>query len=396
MTVRFRVTSLACLISILIAAPRLGAQGTTSYQAHFANGPNGPRPWTTEFVFKSYEARTIHCTLTLYSDEGGPLVIDTVSDGTSNNFSFTLPPEGIYGIETTGGGASAIQTGWSVLFCDGPIFPSSVFTYNDPGQPVTAVGVLPSYPADTFISPADYFTGIALANTDAANPLNASIVANNPDGTVAGSATQALAALNHRSFNLNGVIPGLPPTFTGSVTITADNPTMIGLAIGVETNATGFVTYAIPAVSFVALSTSYSGTYNIISGPDAGTSGTLTVNDIGPFDPGKFAATVNVNFKTSGAGGPVEIDQGSTGRGTTIDGCKIPLPGPPWPSGIIGAGQVQSDGSISGTISGCAPTDTDVATFNLSPSSQTAGVRGKPRRAVSSDGAPHLVGGHER
>lgn len=374
MTMRLRVTFLACLVSILVAAPRLGAQGTTYNFAHIADGLSSPgNAWITQFQFTNSGVGTgaVSCTLVLYDDLGNALTVTTVGNGTNHIFTFTIQEGNEFFMQTTGaGGAGGIlQTGRAILFCDKPISSGASYTYYDPGQPITTVGVLPSYPADTFVSPANYLTGIALDNLDPANPLSANIVANNSDGTPAGTATQTLPPLNHTSFNLNAAIPSLPSTFTGSLTITANQPTMLALGIGVQTNTTGFVVSAIPAISYVALGPNFSGTYNIISGPDAGTSGNITISGVGAFDTGKFGATVNIAFKTSGAGGPVEIDQGSFDRGTMIDGCKIPLPGPPWPSGIIAAGQVQPDGSISGAITGCKPTDTDVATFQLTPSS---------------------------
>jgi len=302
MSVRIRATLIACLVSILLATTRLGAQaaptGTTLYFPHIANGDTGNGVWTTEFTFTNNSSSTATGQLSLFSDSGASLVL-TTNLGPGGVFNLTIPPGGGFSVQTNGAGA--VVGGYARATFNHAVIGSATFALSTTAAgELVSVGVLSTYPADTFRSPADFQSGVAFANVDSRITISVTIQAFDLNGNLAGSVFLTLAPGQHVANNLNKlIIPALPAMFVGSIKIQASNPSMIALAIGVKPNTISnlFVSYSLPAIAYNEPAASYSGNCILTSGPHAGTPATVGLADVEVFDSGLFTATLDFTFQ---------------------------------------------------------------------------------------------------
>jgi hypothetical protein len=298
MIARFRARFLAYLASLLIGTIPLGAQGvptgTTLYFPHIANGDTGNGVWTTDLVFVNNSSSITTGQLSLFDDNGRPLSLGT-NQGTGSVFSITIVPGGEIDILTDGAGSVAV--GWALATFDHAVIGSATFALSTTAAgELVSVGVLSTFPADTFRSPADFQSGIAITNVDSSNTISVTIQALDQNGNLAGSDAFTLAPGQHTAKNLFQFIPTLTSMFVGSIKIGASNASMIALAIGVKPSRNLFVSYALAAIAYNELAANYSGTFNLTLGPNSPASGTVTLTDVEVFDSGPFTATLNINF----------------------------------------------------------------------------------------------------
>ena len=373
MTARCRATSVASsLLLILIGAPRLGAQPTPLSPTilsftHFADGGLDTlgRGWESQFSVVNTSGVATGCTLSTFGNDGSPVTVNTKLLGRGSVFPFTIPKAGTQEIATTGEGAGSLGTlieGYATLNCDQSVTGGLSYTLTLPnGDSITSVGVTNAYPSDTFISEANATTGFALVNLSPTNALGISVTVNNLNGTIAGSSTSSLGPGQHKSAVLSGLVSAIGPTFQGSVTIHATSPNMLATAINVVNVGGAFVLSTIPSISFDALHTSYTGAFSVVSGPDLGSTGTISLTNIAPFDAGKFNVTVGITFKGS----------------TTIQQCVedlqssvVSIPDPIGQAafilcggGLTAAERKQTDGSFSGVLNGLS--GGDIATVSV-------------------------------
>ena len=357
MPMRFRAMPVvSSLFLILIGAPRLGA--VTLNFTHFADGGRDSlgRHWVSQFSIVSTSGVATACGLSLFGNDGSPATVNTTQLGRGSVFNFTIPPAGTKEIPTTGEGAGGslgtLIEGYAILTCDQSVTGGLSYTLTlTNGDSVTAVGVTNAYPSDTFISEANSTTGLALVNLDPTNSLAVSVTANNLSGGTPFVGTTTLAPGQHKSAVLSGLVSMLGPTFQGSVTIRASNPTMLATAINVVNVGSAFVLSTIPSISFNALRANYSGTFSVISGPDLGSTGTIMLTNIAPFDSDKFNVTVSSAFKGSTTTQQCEYDALARQRPTLDDNGKSAAL-------TCGSGSLetildkQTDGSFSGVLKG--------------------------------------------
>jgi len=299
MIVRFRTRFLGYVASLLIGTLPLGAQdvptGTTLYFPHIANGNAGNGVWTTDLVFINNSSSIATGQLSLFDDNGLPFSLGT-NQGTGSLFNITLAPEGELDILTNGAGS--VAGGWGLATFDHAVIGSATFAFStSAGGELVSVGVLSTFPVDTFRSPADFQSGIAIANVDSSSAISVTIQAFDQNGNLAGSDAFMLAPGQHTAKNLFQFIPALASMSIGSIKILASNPSMIALAIGVKSNTNLFVSHALPAIAYIGLAANYSGTYTLTLGPDSPALGTVTLTDVEVFHSGPFTAALNINFQ---------------------------------------------------------------------------------------------------
>jgi hypothetical protein len=353
LTNRLHATLFVCLVPILVAAPRLGAQVTLTF-ANLADGPDGNGVWTSGASFVNTSPGDNSCTWNIIGPNGKPLVLGTKTMGRASTFAFSMPQGGTQEIDTTGGGGTggAVVNAWSQATCTNPFTGGVTYTYNVAGQPFTSVGVLNQYPSGALVSQANASTAFALANPNATSALTATITANGLNGILAGTTVLTAPPLGQMVFNLGNVIVTTPPnSFQGSVTITG-NQLFLGLAIGVQTNpgnatnpAGSFVVSNIPSISFEP-KLSFTGTFTIDHGPDAGATGTFTLTNLAPYDSEKYNGTISITFNGTTTSGPVSLTR--TIAGKTYWSLWFQESLAPFPNGAEGLSDVQEGGTILG------------------------------------------------
>jgi hypothetical protein len=227
------------------------------------------------------------------------------------------------------------------------------------GVALTEVTVLPRNRFLNHVLAANAFTGLAMYDPFT-NPSTATITAFDLTGNQVGSATATVPALGKIAVNLNNVITDLPNSFKGKVTISANNPLEV-VAIDVTPGANGsFVLGNVPLIGYNPVSSSYSGTYNFVSGPLAGQNGPLTISNISPvgnlFGEAVFLATATSGSVTGGVS--VEVKNNGTvflnffNNFTPLSACGAAL-------------ALLPDGSLSGGVFRPGPAGMSVGTVTL-------------------------------
>ena len=155
-------------------------------------------------------------------------------------------------------------------------------------------------------------------------------------------------------------------SFEGKVTISASNPIEV-VAIDVTPGANGsFVIGNVPLIGYNPVSSSYSGTYNFVSGPLAGHNGPLTISNISPignlFGEAAFLATATSGSVTGGVS--VEVKNNGTvffnffNNFTPLSQCGAAL-------------TLLPDGSLSGSVFLPGPAGMSVGTITLNSDSSS-------------------------
>jgi len=374
MTDRFHATLFACLVSVLVAAPRLGAtalQVTYSEDvAQGADGEQGNGKWSTVFSAVNTATGNNSCTANFTGSDGKSAVLGT-NMGKNSTVPFSMTQGGGVQIQTDGAGGTggAVITFWSQFICSGPFIVGATYTFSVGGQPSTSVGVPSQIPYGGFVAPANFFTGIALVNISDTDDLTVTVSLNTLAGALEGSSAMTVPPLNQAVFNLNQVTSD--PNFQGSVTATGSLP-MLGLAIGAVnipgnvTNPAGsFVVWQAPTIYFDVFSPSYSGTATVTLIPSTTFSESITLTNIVPTGTGTYTATLSVT--TAGGvstSGTVLLNEPQTG---TLQ-MTFPNTIGPWDAGAFGSLVMQPDGSFTGNLDNPAPGNQSMSTITLTPS----------------------------
>lgn len=348
MTPRFRTAFLVFLFLFLVSAPQLRATVTFNF-AHIADGSDSNGVWTTDFSIVSTSSVTANCTIAIWADSGAPLSLAT-SLGTNSTFMFSVPPSGTFELTTSGMGVGGKVTGGFVTgSCDNPVTAGDIYTYTTAsGGQIAQVGVVNQFPSNLLIAEANFLTGIAIVNTNATSGLTVTLTVFDLNGNVVGTKVLTLNPFSHVAFNLNQEIT-LTSTFAGSVQIAASSPNMLAIALGFQPNKIGFSASAIPSITNVALPSTLSGTYAVITGPDIGAMGAITLTGIAPFDTGKFVGTINITFKGATNSAPVLIEFDPEVSPAFL-GLEFTATVPPFTNGGIGSAGVSSLASGSSFI----------------------------------------------
>lgn len=270
MTLRFRVTFVACAVSALCGAPRLVAQDL--FIAHVADGGG----FYTEVAFHNPGNNAADCTLSTFDDQGNPLALvydATAADATASvhrhsrairaaatpvsSITFTVNPFATFTTATTGaGGANGeVLQGGAIVSCNNPVIGGATYWLRDSnGDIVTGIGVPAAAPTTFFrVVGGNYDTAFAIFN-----PSNsiAGVTIEAFDDTGAnsyGPTTIEIDPNGHYAFNANAsdVNLNLPLDFSGSFRLNGGQQ-FVALGFGVQftsTNEAGYVLYTLPAVN---------------------------------------------------------------------------------------------------------------------------------------------------
>jgi hypothetical protein len=342
-------------------SPQAWAQvGPTFYFPHLANGDTGNGIWQTNFVFVNNSPFDTQGTLYLYDDNGAALVLATTTLGSASKFNISIPAHGTFEIETTGAGS--VQGGWARADFDDAVIGSAMYSLTTGQGKMVSVGV-PSLqaPMESFSSPATDRTGIALTNIfDSSNTVE--LLAIDPSGNLVASTELTLGPGHHIAANLANPPLSVPTGFRGSLMVYSVNSYIAAMAIGVESNSALYVCWSYSNIAYDSLRTAYSGTFNLIGGPDAGGGGTVEASNLEHFDSSMFTGNISTTLSglvrngvflgTSDDFGLAYmfylVFQGASNRGLAI-------------------GELQSNGNFEGFI--VDDGEGNYGTFTLSPKS---------------------------
>jgi len=327
--------------------------GASVVLAHWA--ANGG--WNSRWSVVNTSANPLSCTLDLVGPDGQPLSLNTTA-GSGNSISFPVAQGGTAIIQA-GGAGSSVQSGASTVTCSDAFVADVTYAWMPNGVALTEVTVPPRGRFLNHVLAANAFTGLAMYDPFT-NPSMAMITAFDLTGNQVGSAMATVPALGKIAVNLNQVITNLPTSFEGKVTISASNPLEL-LAIDVTPGANGsFVLGNVPLIGYNPVSSSYSGTYNFVSGPLAGQNGPLSISNISPignlFGEAAFLATATSGSVTGGVS--VEVKNNGTvffnffNNFTPLSQCGAAL-------------ALLPDGSLSGSVFRPGPAGMSVGTITL-------------------------------
>jgi hypothetical protein len=238
MTVRFHITFVACLASLLGGASRLSAQFDT-YIAHVADGGG----FFSQISVNNPGTSDVSCTFSTYDDAGSPLelVYGTTSVGSAPLFRahsalssrahakaatssaqssvpFTVPAGGTATFQTTGqgDGSSTALAGGAELNCSAFVIGGVTYWLTDgSGELVTGIGVPATNTTTAFqVDGGNASTGFAFFNPSQINQLKLTVEAFDGDtGKMVDSVDLTINANGHFAFNAQTQMSNLP--FTG-------------------------------------------------------------------------------------------------------------------------------------------------------------------------------------
>jgi len=278
------------LISIGLTTQAWAQVGPTLYFPHIADGSVVDGIWQTNFVFVNNTGSPAQGTLDLFGDNGASLVLGT-TQGTGSSFNISIPAYGTFEIETNGAGS--VKGGWALADFDHAVIGSAIFALKTGQGKMVSVGVPSTQaPMGSFLSPATDRTGIALANVyDINNTVD--VLAVDLAGSVVASTELTLGPGEHIARNLIDFVPAIGVGFRGSAYIFSTNSYIAALAIGFESNNLPlYVSWSYSNIAYDSLRTAYSGTFNVVGGPDAGSSGTVELSELEHFDSNMFTGNV--------------------------------------------------------------------------------------------------------
>jgi len=263
--------------------------------------------WNSRWTVVNTSANPLSCTLDLVGPDGQAVSLNTTA-GSGNSIPFNVPQGGTTIIQA-GGAAGSAQSGASSVTCSGAFVADVTYSWMPNGVALTEVTVPPRNRFLNHVLAANAFTGLAMYEPDT-NPSTATVTAFDLNGNQVGSATTTVPALGKNVFNLINLITNLPRSFEGKVLITASNPLEV-VTIDVTPGANGsFVLGNVPLIGYNTVSSSFSGTYNFVSGPRAGQTGSLTISNISPignlFGAAAFLATATSGSVTGGVNAVVK------------------------------------------------------------------------------------------
>jgi hypothetical protein len=220
------------------------SQGTTNASLYFPQFVDGGG-YTTTLILLNSSDRIESGTIRLLDDDGAPFVVGCVGESPNSVFNYSIPPGGIYRLQTDG--ASALtRVGWAQVtptaFSSRPSG-AGIFSLTQNRVLVTESGIpsaAPSTHARIYVDMSNgHDTGVALATL---SPTRATLAlsAYQTDGrTPAGTArTLSLAENAHIGRFAGSLVPNLPEGFTGIMDISSETP-FVALTLRSLTNARG-------------------------------------------------------------------------------------------------------------------------------------------------------------
>jgi hypothetical protein len=278
MTVRFHITFVACLASLLGGASRLSAQFDT-FMAHVADGGG----FFSQISVYNPGTSDVSCTFSTFDDGGNPLelVYATTSTGSAPSFRahsalsyrahakaatssaqssvpFTVLAGGTATFETTGqgDGSSTALAGGAELNCSNLVIGGVTYWLTDGSELLTGIGVPATNTTTAFrVDGGNVSTGFAFYNPAQANQLKLTVEAyDGATGDLADSVDLLIAPNGHFAFNAQDQMPHLPSDFYGSFRVPSNGQQFVPLALGVantKANSAGFLIYSIPTFSGV-------------------------------------------------------------------------------------------------------------------------------------------------
>jgi hypothetical protein len=185
--------------------PHLADGGTQAYKFQTSITLLNPSPTGTASV-----------ELSLLGDNGSPLALD-FGQGAMSVVTLSIPPGGTRVLTSTAT-SQTLSTGWAEAVSNLPLQGTVQFRSIINGTPQQGVSALATLPSQSYVSPATALSGIALAN-QSNTQLTIGITVVDVNGNPTANTTVNLGSYAHTSFNLNGLFPSLPATFSGSVFI---------------------------------------------------------------------------------------------------------------------------------------------------------------------------------
>jgi photosystem II stability/assembly factor-like uncharacterized protein len=167
-------------------------------------------------------------TISFFNDNGDPLTLSFVSGTQTSTISYSMPPDGMMNIATTGNGP--LRTGYATINVSQGSLPASngIFLSNEngltsqAGVPVVAQTNAASVFVERSTLPLVRDTGVALVNPNAtAATITASLIGINGELK---STTIALAPRAHSAKFISELFPDLSRDFQGGLTLTSNVP----------------------------------------------------------------------------------------------------------------------------------------------------------------------------
>ncbi len=221
--------SLQCAVLLMVMSPFAVAQSEPDsahvnlYFPQIVDGGTRAQQWQTTFRFVNPSSTsTATALLNVLGNDGSPLLLD-LGSGLNSSFTFNIPPLGSRLFRSTGA-SSQIVVGWAEAFATIPLQATVLFTSIANGAPQFQVSAESTLPTGRYWSAANSALGIAIANVYTNIPITVNISALDSEGRIVGTAPVTVGPLAHSSFNLFQLLPSLPSTFLGSITIAPQVP----------------------------------------------------------------------------------------------------------------------------------------------------------------------------
>ncbi len=219
------------LTAVFLTLPALGQLQPQSahvnlYFPQLADGGTFEAQWQTTFTFVNPNPFSASVALHLFDDSGGPLALD-LGSGPSSRHEFLVPPQGIR-ILRSRIASSTIVVGWAVALATAPVQATVAFRAINRGVPRQEITAEPTLPTFRYVSAANRFLGVAIANPFANAPTSVELAVSDRDGRLlAGPAQVSLPPLGHRAFNLWQMFPSLQNLdFDGVLNVRASDPSV--------------------------------------------------------------------------------------------------------------------------------------------------------------------------
>jgi hypothetical protein len=141
--------------------------------------------WSTTFIIQNVDSVPVNYAFNFWTDAGTALALPFAS-GAPGTLSGTLGVGGITYVSTAGISPTLIQ-GWAEAAASGNIAVAALFRYTAPGVPDSQGSVNATLSGSNIYMPFDnsagYMTGVAMANTNATQPLSISMIFRTDTGT---------------------------------------------------------------------------------------------------------------------------------------------------------------------------------------------------------------------
>jgi len=217
---------------------------TDFYFAHITDGGTNVERWTTQFRFVNADSIDTGSTsgiLYFVGQDGQSLLLD-FGNGPRSSLSITIPYLGAVVLETRGN-ANPLRAGFVYASFDAPVQATAEFRIWRGGTFSNGASVDGIAPNFQFLTFADFYTGIAVANVNTF-PVSCSGSFINSQGILQGTTTLSLGALNQTAFNVGDRL-GLPENSVGSFFI--DCPAVV-VSLAIAGNNRG-ITSSLPSGS---------------------------------------------------------------------------------------------------------------------------------------------------